>query len=125
MEKSPVIPMRPSPTSEQQPPSPAGPENEEMAAEIEAVKYFIRDAQVGEIMVEDRETMELVRLPTCAIFHKLGAGTGVPPSFLGKYYHHMCTDPSGLRCSLGFIKQWPALPRVVVRFGDFPGRSGC
>ena len=54
-------------------------------AEIEAVKYFIRDAQVGEIMVEDKETMELVRLPTCAIFHKLGAGTGVPPSFLGKY----------------------------------------
>ena len=31
----------------------------------------------------ENEKLELVRLPTCAIFHKLGAGTGVPPSFLG------------------------------------------
>lgn len=86
-----------------------------MTVEIEAVKYFIRDAQVGEIMVEDKEKMELVRLPTCAIFHKLGAGTGVPPSFLGKSLRLSYYGPMELTTVSGFIKQWPALPRVVVR----------
>jgi KUP system potassium uptake protein len=39
---------------------------------------------------------ELARIQTCAIFHKLNRGRGVPHTFIG------------------FIKQWPALPRVVV-----------
>lgn len=42
--------------------------------------------------------LPLVRLPTCAVFHKLTAGRGVPHTFYG------------------FLRQWPALPRVVVRF---------
>ena len=45
-------------------------------------------------IVEERR--ELVRINTCAIFHKLTPGKGVPHSFVG------------------FIRQWPALPRVVV-----------
>lgn len=40
----------------------------------------------------------IVRIPTCAVFHKLTAGKGVPHAFYG------------------FIKQMPALPRLVVRF---------
>lgn len=38
----------------------------------------------------------LARLNTCAVFHKLTAGRGVPHTFYG------------------FLRQWPALPRVVV-----------
>ncbi|KAG8998521.1 hypothetical protein FRB94_006866 [Tulasnella sp. JGI-2019a] len=40
--------------------------------------------------------MPLPRLPTCAVFHKLTAGRGVPHTFYG------------------FLRQWPALPRVVI-----------
>lgn len=40
----------------------------------------------------------LARLPTCAVFHKLTAGRGVPHTFYG------------------FLRQWPALPRVVVSY---------
>ncbi|KAI0782842.1 potassium transporter [Abortiporus biennis] len=39
---------------------------------------------------------ELVRLPTCAVFHRLNASAGIPPSFIG------------------FIRKWPALPRIVI-----------
>ncbi|KAJ7288009.1 potassium transporter [Mycena rebaudengoi] len=41
-------------------------------------------------------TQPLVRLPTCAVFHKVARGRGVPHSFIA------------------FIRQWPALPRVVI-----------
>jgi KUP system potassium uptake protein len=40
--------------------------------------------------------VELPRMSTMAIFHKLSNGKGVPHTFYG------------------FLKQWPALPRVVV-----------
>ncbi|KAG8886271.1 hypothetical protein FRB98_001368 [Tulasnella sp. 332] len=40
--------------------------------------------------------LPLPRLPTCAVFHKLTAGRGVPHTFYG------------------FLRQWPALPRVVI-----------
>jgi KUP system potassium uptake protein len=39
---------------------------------------------------------ELARIPTCAIFHKIASGKGVPHTFVG------------------FIRQWPALPRIVI-----------
>ena len=48
----------------------------------------------------NQEEMDLVRLPTCAVFHKLTAGRGVPHAFYG------------------FIKQMPALPRLVVSVWD-------
>lgn len=48
----------------------------------------------------NQEEMDIVRLPTCAVFHKLTAGRGVPHSFYG------------------FIKQMPALPRLVVSVWD-------
>lgn len=38
----------------------------------------------------------LARIQTCAVFHKLTVGRGVPHSFIG------------------FLRQWPALPRVVI-----------
>ncbi|GJE91288.1 potassium transporter [Phanerochaete sordida] len=38
----------------------------------------------------------LARIPTCAIFHKLTTGRGVPHSFAT------------------FLRQWPALPRIVI-----------
>jgi len=40
--------------------------------------------------------MALVRLPTCAIFHKTSAGKGAPHTFYG------------------FLRQWPSVPRIVV-----------
>ena len=42
------------------------------------------------------EKRELIRISTCAIFHKYNRGPGVPHTFVG------------------FIRQWPALPQVVV-----------
>jgi KUP system potassium uptake protein len=42
------------------------------------------------------EKVPLPRMSTMAIFHKLSSGKGVPHTFYG------------------FLKQWPALPRVVV-----------
>jgi KUP system potassium uptake protein len=44
----------------------------------------------------NHEEMDVVRIPTCAVFHKITAGRGVPHSFYG------------------FVKQVPALPRLVV-----------
>lgn len=38
----------------------------------------------------------LARLPTCAVFHKIARGQGAPHTFTG------------------FVRQWPALPRVVI-----------
>ena len=43
-----------------------------------------------------QEKIPLPRMSTMAIFHKLSSGKGVPHTFYG------------------FLKQWPALPRVVV-----------
>ncbi|KAJ3818862.1 potassium transporter [Lentinula raphanica] len=42
------------------------------------------------------EKRELTRIPTMAIFHKFTTGRGVPHTFVG------------------FIRQWPALPQVLV-----------
>ncbi|KAG6833454.1 hypothetical protein H0H87_006821 [Tephrocybe sp. NHM501043] len=42
------------------------------------------------------ERKRLQRIPTCAIFHKMSEGKGVPHTFIG------------------LIRQWPALPRVVI-----------
>lgn len=42
------------------------------------------------------EVKELTRIPSCAVFHKVTSGKGVPHTFVG------------------FIQQWPALPRVVI-----------
>lgn len=66
-------------------------------------KYFIRDhddsANATFVSRDDAQSMlQLARLPTCAVFHRLTAGKGIPHSFAG------------------FIRQWPALPRVVVSF---------
>lgn len=57
----------------------------------------------------------LARIPTCAIFHKLTTGRGVPHSFASAWR----PDPSGVRFLLigfvaAFLRQWPALPRLVV-----------
>ena len=45
---------------------------------------------------QKEEKMALVRLPTCAIFHKTSAGKGAPHTFYG------------------FLRQWPSVPRIVV-----------
>ncbi|KAF9029604.1 potassium transporter [Hymenopellis radicata] len=42
------------------------------------------------------EKKELARIPTCAVFHKITEGSGVPHSFMG------------------LIRQWPALPEVLI-----------
>jgi len=59
--------------------------------------YLARDkAASSSIQEQPEERKELVRIPTCAVFHKFAAGKGVPHSFVG------------------FIRQWPALPQVVI-----------
>ena len=59
--------------------------------------YLARDKTASSsIQEQPDDRKELVRIQTCAIFHKFAAGRGVPHSFVG------------------FIRQWPALPQVVV-----------
>jgi len=59
--------------------------------------YLARDKSGSDTIQEQpEERKELVRIPTCAVFHKFAAGKGVPHSFVG------------------FIRQWPALPQVVI-----------
>jgi KUP system potassium uptake protein len=47
------------------------------------------------------EKINLPRVSTMAVFHKLAAGKGIPHTFYA------------------FLKQWPALPRVVVSLLSF------
>ena len=67
---------------------------------------------VGEKMVEERRMLQ--RIPTCAVFHKIASGKGVPHTFIGTC-HIMFNIKPAHQLWLGFVRQWPALPRVVVR----------
>lgn len=51
-------------------------------------------ADTGEVTKKDRKKLQ--RIPTVAVFHKIAQGKGVPHTFIG------------------FIRQWPAIPRVVI-----------
>jgi hypothetical protein len=51
---------------------------------------------VDEKKGEKEEKVALVRLPTCAIFHKSSASKGAPHTF----YH--------------FLRQWPSVSRIIV-----------
>ncbi|KAF9052418.1 potassium transporter [Hymenopellis radicata] len=46
--------------------------------------------------LSSQERKELVRIPTCAVFHKSTEGRGVPHSFVG------------------LIRHWPALPQLMI-----------
>ncbi|KAF8799021.1 potassium transporter, partial [Phlegmacium glaucopus] len=59
--------------------------------------YYVQNP--SERVIDDKaveQRKELQRIPTFAVFHKLAPGKGIPHTFVG------------------FIRQWPALPRVVV-----------
>lgn len=53
--------------------------------------FYVAHGQEG-----SGEVKQLTRIPSCAIFHKITSGKGVPHTFVG------------------FIRQWPALPQLVV-----------
>lgn len=55
-----------------------------------------RVGPLNEKKSQKEEKMALVRLPTCAVFHKTSAGKGAPHTFYG------------------FLRQWPSAPRIVV-----------
>ena len=60
---------------------------------VDSASSSIADKGARERQAQRRE---LARIPTCAVFHKLTEGSGVPHSFIG------------------LIRQWPALPEVLV-----------
>ncbi|GJE85382.1 KUP/HAK/KT family potassium transporter [Phanerochaete sordida] len=67
----------------------------------ESEKYYICDPEERIISAilpskEYSALLQLARLPTCAVFHRMTSGKGVPHSFAA------------------FVRQWPALPRVVI-----------
>ncbi|KAK2467233.1 hypothetical protein APHAL10511_000782 [Amanita phalloides] len=69
--------------------------------QVRSLTYVSRvmEKDPGDVYTKEdlvNETRELVRISTCAVFHKYTRGPGVPHTFVG------------------FIRQWPALPRVVV-----------
>ena len=43
------------------------------------------DIERGALRPEDLKMKALARIPTCAVFHKLTPGQGVPHSFVGEY----------------------------------------
>ncbi|CAK5270446.1 unnamed protein product [Mycena citricolor] len=65
-------------------------EQDVLTAESKSELNYMLENEKGE------EKQPLVRLQTCAVFHKITRGKGVPHTFVG------------------FIRQWPALPRVVI-----------
>ncbi|KAJ7797662.1 potassium transporter [Mycena olivaceomarginata] len=66
----------------------------ETDTKVKDMTYSYRVGAYGEKDVGERQP--LVRLPTCAVFHKIARGQGAPHTFIG------------------FVRQWPALPRVVI-----------
>ncbi|KAG6828165.1 hypothetical protein H0H92_008933 [Tricholoma furcatifolium] len=75
-----------------------GKDIDETASEGESVFYYIPgiNEKHDPSEIYELERRELQRIPSCAIFHKVAEGKGIPHSFVG------------------FIRQWPALPRVVI-----------
>ncbi|KAF8349491.1 potassium transporter [Amanita rubescens] len=61
---------------------------------VSHVSYRLGDQ--GNVNMVAEEKRDLQRITTCAVFHKFTHGPGVPHTFVG------------------FIRQWPALPRVVI-----------
>lgn len=50
------------------------------------VTYYLPKQEKDQEGIEsEEERRELVRIPTCAVFHKLTIGRGVPHSFVGQY----------------------------------------
>lgn len=98
-----LLSLDPSSSSEKRstrPPSAANEVEDDLELETELVEKMSLYLQM------DDKKIELPRIPTCAVFHKMSSGKGVPHTFSG------------------FIKQWPALPRVVVRLIWWPHLSG-
>jgi KUP system potassium uptake protein len=89
--------------------------------QVESMKdmsyYMVKDgsSSVGE--KNDGALSEITRIPSTAVFHKLTSGQGVPHTFTGTYapiYESPCVVLTSSNFCLGFIRQWPSLPRVVV-----------
>lgn len=77
--------------------------------------YFVDEDNLGIKLDADHEKVTLARVNTCAIFHKLTHGKGVPHTFMGESYLWCFLEYLQLiYSSSGFIRQWPALPRVVI-----------
>ena len=113
-------------------------EEDEIVADdrSEATYYFMKNSVIEKKFDDDDsidQKRELQRIPTCAVFHKIASGKGVPHTFVGQ-----CSYDCWLRCLnlmylTGFIRQWPSLPRVVVNIhisdcGDLSkssNRSSC
>lgn len=52
------------------------------------VTYYITKKSSGLTIEHEkfgRELMEITRIPSCAIFHKIASGQGVPHTFTGEY----------------------------------------
>ncbi|PPQ76542.1 hypothetical protein CVT26_013241 [Gymnopilus dilepis] len=76
-------------------------DEQETGEEDEEKSYYFYDARnmgVSDDSMKEKigEKRELQRIPSAAVFHKIASGRGVPHTFIG------------------FIRQWPALPRVVI-----------
>ncbi|KAF8737866.1 potassium transporter, partial [Rhizoctonia solani] len=73
--------------------------NEEItsADDQPAMEDGLENEKLGLYLLADRQDRRLLpRVETAAVFHKLSAGKGVPHAFYA------------------FLRQWPALPRVVI-----------
>jgi len=101
-------------------------EEDEIVADdrSEATYYFMKNTGIEKKFDDDDsidQKRELQRIPTCAVFHKIASGKGVPHTFVGwcSYDCRICCLNLMRMCLTGFIRQWPSLPRVVVSILSF------
>jgi len=101
-------------------------EEDEIVADdrSEATYYFMKNTGIEKKFDDDDsidQKRELQRIPTCAVFHKIASGKGVPHTFVGwcSYDCRLCCLNLMRMCLTGFIRQWPSLPRVVVSIHSF------
>jgi len=89
---------------------------DEVAMESDSTYYYVSNEKHSLDSSGDMDDKrKLMRIPTCAVFHKIARGKGVPHTFIGECLLSISFDwrIDQDRIS-GFIRQWPALPRVVV-----------
>lgn len=65
-----------------------GVEDDELESPPSTFRYYYLTA--------DNQKHELTRIPTCAIFHKISQGKGVPHTFIGKFLRYSCCLPHNL-----------------------------
>lgn len=76
------------------------------------VDYYFLPTGLSTEKAPDYRRLQVIN--TCAIFHKISTGKGVPHGFISEILSRAKVSSFRLMKLIGLLRQWPALPRVVV-----------